>query len=114
MILKWIVSCNFSLSFKSQKINLWQLKKNTLDEHALSKSYLPSLKALLVFTPKEEDILTSALQNLGTNDKAVEKLQKMTLFMPTIWTKKAFAINDTIFISKMGEIKCTILNYKAV
>lgn len=34
-----------------------------------------NLKSLLVFSPKEEDILTEALRLFGANDKAVEKLQ---------------------------------------
>lgn len=61
------------------------------------------LKALLVFTPKEEEILTEALQKLGATDKAVQKLQNKLSRVYDI--SKMHNTFDKNFLSKMDKLQ---------
>ena len=62
-----------------------------------------SLKSLLVFSSKEEDILTNALQSLGSNDKAVENLQKK---LSRIYdASKMHNTFDKNFLTKMDKLE---------
>ena len=62
-----------------------------------------SLKSLLVFSPKEEDILTTALQQLGLNNKAVENLQtKLSRIYDVSKMNNTF---DKNFLTKMDKLE---------
>jgi predicted DNA-binding transcriptional regulator YafY len=71
-----------------------------------------NLKELLIFTKKEEDILTAALQKWGTNDKSVEKLQKKLSRVYDV--SKLNNVFDKNFLSKMDLLEKAILDKKAV
>lgn len=71
-----------------------------------------NLKELLIFTKKEEDILTAALQTLGTNDKAVEKLQKKLSRVYDV--SKMNNVFDKNFLTKMDLLEKAIQDKKVV
>ena len=62
-----------------------------------------SLKSLLVFSPKEEEILTEALRSFGANDKAVEKLQNKLSRVYDI--SKMHNTFDKNFLTKMDKLE---------
>ncbi len=71
-----------------------------------------NLKSLLVFTPKEEDILTTALNKYGTNNKAVEKLQKKLSRVYDV--SKMNNTFDKNFLTKMDKLEKAISDKKVV
>jgi predicted DNA-binding transcriptional regulator YafY len=71
-----------------------------------------NLRELLVFSKKEEDILTAALQKLGANDKAVEKLQKKLSRVYDV--SKMNNVFDKNFLTKMDLLEKAIKDKKAV
>jgi predicted DNA-binding transcriptional regulator YafY len=71
-----------------------------------------NLKELLVFSKKEEDILTAALQTLGTNNKAVEKLQKKLSRVYDV--SKMNNVFDKNFLTKMDLLEKAIQDKKVV
>jgi predicted DNA-binding transcriptional regulator YafY len=71
-----------------------------------------NLRELLIFTKKEEDILTAALQKLGTNDKAVEKLQKKLSRVYDV--SKMNNVFDKNFLTKMDLLEKAIQDKKVV
>jgi predicted DNA-binding transcriptional regulator YafY len=71
-----------------------------------------NLRELLVFSKKEEDILTAALQKLGANDKAVEKLQKKLSRVYDV--SKMNNVFDKNFLTKMDLLEKAIVDKKVV
>lgn len=71
-----------------------------------------NLRELLVFSKKEEDILTAALQQLGTTDKAVEKLQKKLSRVYDV--SKMNNVFDKNFLTKMDLLEKAIQDKKVV
>jgi predicted DNA-binding transcriptional regulator YafY len=66
----------------------------------------------LIFTKKEEDILTEALQKMGTNDKAVDKLQKKLSRVYDV--SKLNNVFDKNFLTKMDLLEKAIKDKKVV
>ena len=71
-----------------------------------------NLKSLLIFSAKEEDILTEALRMLGTNDKAVKKLQdKLSRIYDVSKMHNTF---DKNFLSKMDKLEKARIDKKVI
>jgi predicted DNA-binding transcriptional regulator YafY len=71
-----------------------------------------NLKSLLVFSSKEEDILTTALQKLGINNKAIENLQnKLSRIYDASKMHNTF---DKNFLTKMDKLELARKDKKVV
>jgi predicted DNA-binding transcriptional regulator YafY len=71
-----------------------------------------NLKSLLVFSAKEEDILTTALQKLGINNKSIENLQnKLSRIYDASKMHNTF---DKNFLTKMDKLELARKDKKVV
>jgi predicted DNA-binding transcriptional regulator YafY len=71
-----------------------------------------NLKSLLVFSSKEEEILTTALQKLGINNKAIENLQnKLSRIYDASKMHNTF---DKNFLTKMDKLELARKDKKVV